>query len=154
MPSPMATDIPAARPDAATTTDLAAQVRVATLRFSRRLRAERDESVSDAQFSVLAALTHHGSLTPSELATHEQVRGPSMSHTIDCLEQAGLVQRTRGHADGRRVDVVPTETGSDLVAHTAELRNRWLGSELVRLTDDERATLHAAAQLMQRMVSR
>ncbi len=139
---------------ALTHTDLATQVRVAVLRLSRRLRAERDTTVSEAQFSVLAAVCFHGSLTPGELAAHEQVRPPSMTRTIDGLQEAGLVERTRTSADGRRVDVVPTAAGRAIVEHTAERRNEWLQGRLDELTDDERATLAAAAGICSRMVSR
>lgn len=135
-------------------TDLATQVRVAVLRLSRRLRAERDTTVSEAQFSVLAAVCFHGSLTPGQLAAHDQVRPPSMSRTIDSLEEAGLVQRTRTSSDGRRVDVIPTAAGRAIVERTAERRNEWLQERLDELTDDERATLAAAADIHARMVAR
>lgn len=139
---------------ALTRTDLATQVRVAVLRLSRRLRAERDTSVSEAQFSVLAAVCFHGSLTPGELAAHEQVRPPSMTRTIDGLEAAGLVERTRTSTDGRRVDVAPTAAGRAIVERTAERRNAWLEVRLAELTDDERATLADAAGIIARMVAR
>ena len=82
--SPPSRQTPA--PDAAAESrdaaDLAAEardLRMATFRLARRLRAQRAvDTMSDGQFAVLATLNLHGPHTLSELAERERVTAPSM----------------------------------------------------------------------------
>ena len=63
-------------------------MRVSVMRLSRRLRTERaDHGLSLTQIATLATLDRHGSLTPRELADHEQVQPPSMTRILAGLEE-------------------------------------------------------------------
>jgi len=71
---------------------LAADLRVSVMRLARRIRQQRSaDDISVGQYSVLGALVTHGPRTPRELADHERVQPPSMTRTINCLLEAGLV---------------------------------------------------------------
>ncbi|WP_454778463.1 MarR family winged helix-turn-helix transcriptional regulator [Georgenia muralis] len=131
--------------------DLATNLRVATLRLSRRLRRELVSSCTESQYAVLAALVHVGPLSPGELAERERVQAPSMTRTVAALEEAGLVARTKHPTDGRGVVVTITDAGREVVAETKRRRNAWLNQALAGLSKDERDTVGRAAEILRRM---
>ena len=148
--------IPAASPPgaAAGPADLAADLRTALLRSSRRLRATKsDDDLSDAQFSVLALLDRDGPRTPSDLAEAEHVQPPSMTRTIAGLADRGLVERTPHPADRRQLLVGLTAAGAATVHETRRRRDAWLAERLAALTDDERAVLARATDILRRVVA-
>ena len=131
---------------------LAAELRTAVLRTSRRLRQERStDDVTPGQYSVLAVLDRQGPCTPRELALHEKVQPPSMTRTLTALAELGLVDRTMHPTDGRQVLVSLTEPGRVVVRETRRRRDAWLARRLAELTPAERETLSDAAALLQRM---
>lgn len=131
------------------THDLSGVLRIAVARLSRRLRAEKaDHELSDSQTATLGYLVREGSATIGRLSEYERVRPPSMNRTVNRLEQAGYVARTSDETDGRKVVVVPTERGIQLVAETRKRRDAWLHQRLGALTPEQRSTLADAAQIM------
>lgn len=134
------------------THDLGSALRVAVARLSRRLRAEKeDDELSDTQTSTLAFLVREGSGTIGRLSEHERVTPPSMNRTVNHLERAGYVERTPDAEDGRKVVVVPTESGLRLVAETRRRRDAWLNQRLRTLTPEQRATLCDAAVILREL---
>lgn len=134
------------------THDLSGALRVAVARLSRRLRAEKeDDELSDTQTSTLAYLVREGSGTIGRLSEHERVTPPSMNRTVNHLEHAGYVVRTPDADDGRKVVVVPTETGRSLVLETRRRRDAWLHQRLRTLDPQQRATLVEAAAIMREL---
>ena len=122
----------------ATIAEQSAELRMATFRLSRRLRAQKaDQGLSDAQFAVLGVLYRHDALTLTELAEQERVSAPSMNRTVNCLEESGYVERVAG---GRRTTASAKSTISQ--------RDAWLTTRLRELSKDDRATLARAAELM------
>lgn len=134
------------------THDLSSALRVAVARLSRRLRAEKeDDELSDTQTSTLAFLVREGSATIGRLSEHERVTPPSMNRTVNHLEHAGYVRRTADAADGRKVVVVPTESGLRLVTETRRRRDAWLHQRLRTLTPEQRDTLAEAAAILREL---
>jgi len=132
--------------------DLSSALRIAVARLSRRLRAEKeDDELSDTQTSTLAFLVREGSGTIGRLSEHERVKPPSMNRTVNHLAQAGYVRRTPDAVDGRKVVVIPTDTGQALVAETRRRRDAWLHQRLRTLTPEQRATLAEAASIMREL---
>ena len=84
----------------ADTTDLANEVRIACQRVSRRVRFESGGELAPHHVSALSTLKH-GPKTPSELAEAERVSAPSMTKTVGCLVERGLVASADNPADGR-----------------------------------------------------
>ena len=139
----------AARTDAG----LASQLRLSVMRLRRRLANERhpDNELSLNAMAVLGSLLRHGELTVGELAGHERVQPPSMTRTITCLEEAGLVVRRRHDTDGRQVVVALTDAGKGTVLADRRRRDAWLAQRLRDLTPHERAVLREAAPILERL---
>ena len=134
------------------TPDLSGVLRIAVARLSRRLRAEKeDDELSDSQTAILGYLVREGSGTIGRLSEFERVKPPSMNRTVNRLEEAGYVVRTADEADGRKVVVVPTDRGLELVAETRRRRDAWLHQRLRTLSAEQRATLAEAARIMREL---
>jgi DNA-binding MarR family transcriptional regulator len=144
--------IPQPRSDAG----LATALRISVSRLARRLRAERialglQPDLSDTQLGALATLVNHGPMTPGELAEHEKVQPPSMTRVIAVLEDRSLVIRAPHSTDRRQVVLTVTDGGRDLVYQARRLREAWLARRLRELTPQERATLRAAAPILEKL---
>ncbi|HWH98601.1 MAG TPA: MarR family transcriptional regulator [Pseudolysinimonas sp.] len=129
------------------------ELRIAIQQVSRGIRHNRGDQVSDSQLAVLIDLDLRGALTPSELAALEHVTPPSMNRTINALERAGLVTRSRSNDDARKVIVELTSAAVDLLAETRRLRTAWFSRRLAALTPAERETLLAAAPILRKLVT-
>lgn len=131
------------------------ELRMSLFRLARRLRAERaDDSLSDAQFAVLAHLSIHGAHTLGALAERERVSPPSMNRTVNCLEESGYLRREGDPDDGRRVRILLTDTGADLVAETVRRRDAWLDAALEELDPEARDELHRVVPILQALANR
>jgi DNA-binding MarR family transcriptional regulator len=135
---------------------LASALRISVSRLARRLRAERlakglEPGLSDTQLAALGALERHGAMTPGELADHEKVQPPSMTRVIAALEERGLVTRGPHATDRRQVELTATEPGRTVVQQSRKLREAWLAKRLRELTPQERATLRAAAPILEKL---
>jgi DNA-binding MarR family transcriptional regulator len=135
---------------------LASALRISVSRLARRLRAERlakglEPGLSDTQLAALAALERHAAMTPGELADHEKVQPPSMTRVITALEERGLVTRGPHATDRRQVVLTVTEPGRVVVQQSRQLREAWLAKRLRELTPQERATLRAAAPILEKL---
>jgi DNA-binding MarR family transcriptional regulator len=135
---------------------LASALRISVSRLARRLRAERlakglEPGLSDTQLAALAALERHSAMTPGELADHEKVQPPSMTRVIAALEERGLVTRGPHATDRRQVVLTVTEPGRAVVQQSRQLREAWLAKRLRELTPQERATLRAAAPILEKL---
>lgn len=133
---------------------LAADLRQALGRAHRRVRAEvGDAKLSHPQFSVLALLSREGPMTPGRLAELELVQPPSMTRTVNCLAELGLVTKADDPADGRQVVVSLTEAGVAEVRETRRRRDAWLTARLSAMSADDRAVLERAARILKEMAA-
>jgi DNA-binding MarR family transcriptional regulator len=135
---------------------LASALRISVSRLARRLRAERytkglEPDLSDTQLAALAALERHGQMTPGELAEHEKVQPPSMTRVVAVLQERRLVMRAPHATDRRQVVLTVTEAGRAVVQQSRRLREAWLAKRLHELTAEERATLRAAAPILEKL---
>ena len=141
---------------------LASSLRVSVARLSRRLRTESTElssgagsdltdRVSIGGISVLGLLHREGERTLGQLAAAERVQPPSMTRTVNCLEQDGLVERVPHPSDGRQVVVRLSDAGRALVLAERRRRDAWLAKRLAELTSDERQLLRQAAPILDRL---
>jgi DNA-binding MarR family transcriptional regulator len=136
---------------------LASSLRISVGRLARRLRVERtvpgtaEPFLSDTQFAALASLEKHGAMSPGELAEHEKVQPPSMTRVIAALEAWQLVTRAAHPSDKRQVVLTVTTAGRDLVIKSRRRRDAWLARRLAELTPQERATLRAAAPILEKL---
>src|SRR3954470_21812803 len=125
--------------------DLAAALRPAILRVSRRLRQEAQKVGLSAQDALLLGhIRKNPGVGVSALAEFERTSKPTMSAHIKRLEADGLVVRADDAADGRRSGLPVTPPGTRKLETTRRRRNDWLAPRLARLTAAERAAVEAA----------
>src|SRR5262252_3308620 len=136
---------------------LATALRISVSRLARRLRVERaaaglgEPDLSETQLAALATLERHGAMTPGELAEHEKVQPPSMTRVIAALADWQLVTRAPHPTDRRQVILTVTPEGRDLVQKVRRRREAWLARRLAELSPQERATLRAAAPILEKL---
>jgi DNA-binding MarR family transcriptional regulator len=133
-----------------TDSGLASELRVSVMRLRRRLASERhpDNELSMSQMTVLAALFRNGEQTVGDLAAGERVQPPSMTRTVNHLEEAGYVARRPHESDGRQVLVNLSELGRKTLLADRARRDAWLTRRLAELTPDQRALLRQAAPIL------
>jgi DNA-binding MarR family transcriptional regulator len=141
---------------ARTDAGLAAELRLGVMRLRRRLASERhpDNELSLNQMGVLGVLARRGAMTVGELAAAEKVQPPSMTRTVNCLEESGDVLKRPHESDGRQVVVELSEQGRDRVLADRARRDAWLTQRLRELTPDERAVLRQAAPILDRLAQK
>lgn len=146
--------VPTVEKIARTDAGLAAALRVSVARLTRRLRAERDpesELLSIGQLSVLGVLFRSGECSIGELASQERVQPPSMTRTVNCLEEGGYVVRRPHETDRRQVVIALSEKGTETLAADRRRRDAWLAKRLRELTPEERSVLRQAAPIIERL---
>src|SRR5262245_23754522 len=142
--------MPTVQQAARTDAGLAAELRLSVMRLRRRLANERhpDNELSLGAMAVLGCLYRNGEMTVGELATFEKVQPPSMTRTVNCLEEGAYVTRRPHDTDGRQVLVTLSDLGRDIVLADRDRRDAWLAQRLRELTPDERAALRKAAPIL------
>ena len=151
-----ANDMPTVEKVARTDAGLAAELRLGVMRLRRRLATERhpDNELSLNQMGVLGVLARRGAMTVGELASAEKVQPPSMTRTVNCLEESGDVVKRPHETDRRQVVVELSEQGRDRVLADRARRDAWLAQRLRELTPDERAVLRQAAPILDRLAQK
>jgi DNA-binding MarR family transcriptional regulator len=140
---------------ARTNSGLASELRLSVMRLRRRLASERhpDNELSLTAMAVLGALHRNGDQTVGELAARERVQPPSMTRTVNCLEEGGYVARRRHETDGRQVLVSLTESGTATLMADRARRDAWLARRLADLTPAERDVLRRAAPILEKLTT-
>ena len=148
-----ANDMPTVEMAARTDAGLASELRLSVMRLRRRLANERhpDNPLSLGAMAVLGCLFRNGDLSVGELAAHERVQPPSMTRTVNCLEEGGYVARRPHETDGRQVLVALTGSGRETVLADRARRDAWLAMRLRDLAPEERAVLRRAAPILERL---
>ncbi len=133
---------------------LASSLRISAMRLARRLRLERDgDDLTFNQMAAIGTLNRLGALTIGDLAAAEKVKPPSMTRTVGCLEDLGLVRRRPHDTDGRQVVVELTEAAHDVLDRDRRRRDAWLTQRLDALDADERELLRRVAPLLDRLAN-
>ena len=138
---------------ARTDAGLASALRISVARLSRRLRHEHDpeNELSVGQLSVLGALFRNGPRSVGELAALERVQPPSMTRTVNGLEEAGFVVCRKHDTDGRQSVIALAPKGEATLTADRKRRDAWLAQRLRELTPEERSVLRQAAPLIERL---
>src|SRR5262245_39832162 len=132
---------------------LANSLAVSVSRLSRRLRKERHSDLTPTQLSALGALLRRGPLTVGTLARHENVQPPSMTRTVSCLDDMGMLVREPDPSDRRQVLLRVSEPGKALLDAERKRRDAWLAQRLIELEPRERAVLREAAVILERLAT-
>lgn len=132
---------------------LANDLRIACQQVSRRVRFDAGGDLAPHQVSVLAKLKA-GPRTPGELADAERIAPPSMTKTVNCLVERGLVTRIDHPTDGRSKLVVLTDDGRAQLERTARARDDWMENKLRGFTKEELDVLREATELLARVLEK
>ena len=137
----------------------AQDLRVAIGRVARRLRqlyaTERESAASFIELGILVHLQREGPTSPGTLAAGEGVTSQAIAGVVRELERRGLVERTGGQTDRRRVAVAITDTGRELLMS----REHAVVDAMVKTlagayTPAERRQLESAIPLLNRLAER
>ena len=121
----------------------------------RRLRREDTKAgLTGPRLSALSVVVFGGPITLGDLAAAEQVKPPTMTRLVRALEEEGLVRREADTRDRRIVRLRATAKGENLLAAGRARRVRRLSEPLAALTAGEQSTLHEAAEILARVISR
>jgi len=123
------------------------------VRLSRRLRQERHSELTANQLSVLGTLRTNGPSTPSAIAAFERVQPPSMTRTINCLAEAGMVNRDPNPDDGRQVIVSISDKGEEVLATERARRDQWIARRFAELDASERKILRDATAVLAKLAT-
>jgi DNA-binding MarR family transcriptional regulator len=124
----------------------------AAIHLQRALRPEdRALGVGPAKLSALSVLVFGGPRSIGALARAEQVRLPTMSRLVAALERDGLATRTPDPRDGRAFRVHATARGRSVLQRGRARRVASLARRLEQLSEDDRALLSRAADLIERL---
>jgi DNA-binding MarR family transcriptional regulator len=134
--------------------DLAHQLQRLVLRLNRALRAQNAGSgASHADAMVLAEVRHRPGLGVSELAVFENVARSVMSERVKRLQAAGLIASDPGlHQDRRRIGLVITDEGRELLEMITMRRRNWMAERLAALSPDEREAVEVAVASLERII--
>ena len=120
----------------------------------RRLRAATaSDELSWTESSVMSRLAKEGPSTTADLARAEGIKPQSMGTTIAALEERGIVERKPHPTDGRQVNIALTSKGAAVRKSAKEARWGWLAQAVAQLDEQERETLFAAGQIMERLAN-
>jgi DNA-binding MarR family transcriptional regulator len=123
----------------------------AAIHALRHVRREDPASgLSAARLSALSVLVFGGARTLGELAAAEQVRPATMTRISQSLVEDGYANRAADPADGRVVRLSATAKGKRVMQQGRERRVANLARLLERLSPDEVARVHEAAELVER----
>ncbi len=128
------------------------------LTLGRRLEGRANRAVKGfaldySELDVLATLRRRGapySLSPSELARSVLITSGAMTACLDRLEERGLIERRPHEGDRRRLRVVLTARGRDLIDAAIGERFREADEALACLSAAERRQL---ANLLARLLA-
>ncbi|HEY3867585.1 MAG TPA: MarR family transcriptional regulator [Actinocrinis sp.] len=130
----------------------AAVLRQGVVRLGRRLRSERgSQALSPNKVSVLAQLSRLGPLSASSLAAAERQQPQALTRVLADLEDDGLITRSRDRKDGRSRILHLTPAGRDALVRDMAVRDEWLATAMLTLTETERGLLVLAGRLIDRL---
>lgn len=141
-------------PVATSNTDLAAlasRLRLSVFRASRTLRRESQADISPTLLAALATIDRHGPITPGDLASHEQVRKPTVTRILTTLADEGLIERSSDPLDGRVSWVSLSPAGRALMRNVRRRTDRFLAHRLDELDPDDLAALDRAVEILDRV---
>jgi DNA-binding MarR family transcriptional regulator len=133
--------------------EIANELRPVLLRLARELRREiHSLGVGSGQVSVLTAIKHQPGVTAARIAELERISAPAMSNHLARLEKAGLIARTRGDLDKRRVGLALTPEGEKVLRSVRQRRTAWLAARLEKLSAAERIAVDTAIAPLEKLL--
>jgi DNA-binding MarR family transcriptional regulator len=117
----------------------------------------RAESMSStgwtiSQLSTLARIIERGPVTASALAQLEHVRPQSIAEIVSTLKADHLVRTEPAPTDGRKVLLIATDEGRDVIQSVTASREAWLAQAIDTVVKpDEMPILTQTIDLLNRL---
>ncbi|MBC7253496.1 MAG: MarR family transcriptional regulator [Actinobacteria bacterium] len=108
--------------------------------LAESLLQEGEEQITVPQFRVLD-MTLNRIDKPAQIANMLGISPPAVTSLLEGLEERGLLRRTPGIKDRRRVELALTPTGRRLVRRVNARRKKYLEAILQRMKGDTRRGL-------------
>jgi len=70
--------------------------------------------ISTTYLVIIGCIKHHDKLTQKEICEHIKMKAPTVSLTLQNMENEGLIERIKDTADSRKQYVELTEKGNEL----------------------------------------
>ncbi|MBG0787641.1 MAG: MarR family transcriptional regulator [Anaerolineaceae bacterium] len=112
------------------------------------IRQIRESDLSFSQVNTMFRLYHRGASSVNQLARHLGVTKAAVSQLLDSLIAAGLIERSENPEDRRMKLIALTEEGRSLVRRTMKTRNAWLEDFAQNFSEEEKAQILPALELM------
>jgi DNA-binding MarR family transcriptional regulator len=106
--------------------------------------------LSMPQFGILMQLHYRGNCGVSDIGDRFDITNAAASQLVDKLVQSKLIQRKEDPHDRRAKLLNLTEKAQELVQRNMEERYRWADQLAENLTEDERAKVAEALEIMTR----
>ena len=132
--------------------EIASRLRLAIARTARRLRQNSGTELTAALTAALATVECKGPITPSELASVENIKRPTATRIVSRLEEQGLVERTPDPTDRRSFLVGITPQGRTLLSRLRKRKNAYLAKRLRELDPEDVDALERAADILERLL--
>lgn len=114
--------------------------------YSRELSAKCN--LTGPQLLCLRRLQQSGESSPTELAKSASVSQATITGILDRLEERGLVARTRGSVDRRRVTVALTENGQAALDNLPPIFQSYFTERLASMPPDLRVEITRILKLV------
>lgn len=112
------------------------------------IRQIRESDLSFSQVNTMFRLYHRGASSVNQLAKHLGVTKAAVSQLLDSLIEADLIERSENPEDRRMKLIALTDEGKSLVRKTMTTRNAWLADFVQNFSEEEKAQILPALQLM------
>lgn len=106
----------------------------------------RQAGMTASQLVVLQIISSEGEISPSAIAQKARITQATVTALLDRLQKRGLVTRTQGAADRRRVHVTVTEEGRKLLNITPDALQTRFADRFNALKDWQQASINAALE--------
>jgi DNA-binding MarR family transcriptional regulator len=132
-----------------TDAELAARLRLALARLTRRMRQHTPQGLSSSQVSTLASVEELEPVRLSDLAAAEGVSLPTQSRVVASLEKVHLLIRKPDPDDGRAAQLQITTGGRQRLEQLRTERSAFLVERLGTLTGPQRVALAGALDALE-----
>ena len=113
-------------------------------------RYAKSTGLSMHQVSLLMQLNYRGACGMSEISGRFDVTPAAASQLVDKLVQSGYIQREEDPNDRRAKLLNLTDKGREVIRQGIDERYRWVDELTEKLTEDERARISEALDIMTR----
>jgi DNA-binding MarR family transcriptional regulator len=117
-------------------------------RVRRQMRRNSGTDLTVPQFRALRYIERHPATDLSSLGRHLAMSPSSASALVERLSRSGHVVRSIDPDERRRIQIVLSPSGADLLGRAVGLTRTWLAGELERMTADDRRRLGSALDLL------